>query len=79
MMCPNPYRRSADTPFRFAIPKSRAIFESNREPLFQVRCIGESQLHILVLRIGETEDFFDGLSRLMDYIHAEVAKRQGQF
>jgi hypothetical protein len=63
--------------FCLAIPKSRAIFESNGGPLFQVRFTGQSQLHALVLKMGETEDFFDGLSRLMDYVHAEVAKRQG--
>jgi hypothetical protein len=64
----------------FAIPKGQAgfEFESNGGPLFQVRFTGQSQLHALVLRIDETEDFFDGLSRLMDYIHAEMVKRQGQ-
>jgi hypothetical protein len=64
--------------FCFAIPKSRAIHESNGEPLLQVLFGGESPLHTLVFRMGETEDFFDGLSRLMDYIHVEVAKQQGR-
>jgi hypothetical protein len=63
--------------FCLAIPKSQAIFEGNGGPLFQVRFTGQNQLHTLVLKMSETEDFFDGLSRLMDYIHAEAAKRQG--
>jgi hypothetical protein len=63
--------------FCFAIPKSQAIFESNGGPLLQVRFSGQSQLHALILKMGEMEDFFDGLCRLMDYIHAEVAKRKG--
>jgi len=62
--------------FRLAIPKSQATFESNGGAIFQVRFTGQSQLHALVLKMGETEDFFDGLSRLMDYIHTEMAKRQ---
>jgi hypothetical protein len=63
--------------FCFAIPKKQAGFESNGGPLFQVRFTGQSQLHALVLKTGETEDFVEGLSRLMDYIHAELDKRQG--
>jgi hypothetical protein len=62
--------------FCLAIPKSRETFESNGGTLFQVRFTSQSQLRALVLKIGETEDFFDGLNRLMDYIHTEVAKRQ---
>jgi hypothetical protein len=64
--------------FCFAIPKNQAIFESNGGPLLQVYFSGQSQLHALVLRMGEAEDFFDGLSRLMGDIYAEVAKREGQ-
>jgi hypothetical protein len=64
--------------FCLAIPKSRATFESNGGTLFQVRFTGQSQLHALVLKMGGTEDFFDRLSRLMDYINNEVAKRQEQ-
>jgi hypothetical protein len=32
----------------------------------------------LVLKIEEMEDFFDGLSRLMEYVRAEEARRQEQ-
>ena len=59
-----------------AMPKSRVTFETNSGPLFQVRFTSQSQLYALVLGMVETEDFFDELSRLMDYIHAEAAKRQ---
>ena len=64
--------------FCLAMPKSRATFESNGGTLFQVRFTGQSQLHTLVLKMGEIEDFFDGLSRLIDFIHVELAKRQEQ-
>jgi hypothetical protein len=32
----------------------------------------------LVLEIGQIEDFFEGLGRLMEYVRAKEAKRQGQ-
>jgi hypothetical protein len=64
--------------FCFAIPKSQSTFERNGGPLFQVRLTGQNQLHGLVLELDETEDFFDRLSRLIDYIHAEIAKRLGK-
>jgi hypothetical protein len=32
----------------------------------------------LVLVIGQMEDFFAGLSRLMEYVRAEEARRQAQ-
>jgi hypothetical protein len=32
----------------------------------------------LVFEIGQMEDFFEGLSRLMEYIRAEEAMRRGQ-
>jgi hypothetical protein len=32
----------------------------------------------LVLEVGQMEDFFEGLRRLMEYSRAEEGKRQGQ-
>lgn len=64
--------------FCLAIPKNREASKSNGGPVFQVRFTGQSQLHTLALKISETEDFFDGLYRSLDYIHVEAAKWRGQ-
>lgn len=64
--------------FCFAVPRRQATQLSAERPLLQVRFKEQCQLSHLVLEIDEVEDFFDGLSRLMEYVRAEEARRQEQ-
>jgi hypothetical protein len=62
--------------FLFAVPKKHTSFASEERPLFQVRFKDQCQIPGFVLDIEEMQDFFEGLSRLMEYVQAEQAKRQ---
>jgi hypothetical protein len=64
--------------FCFAMPRRQAAQLSAGRPLLQVHFKGQCQIFELILEIDEVEDFFDGLSRLMEYVHAEEARRQEQ-
>jgi hypothetical protein len=64
--------------FCFAVPRRQATQLSAERPLLQLRFKDQCQMSDLVLEIDEMEDFFDGLSRLMEYVHAEEARRQEQ-
>jgi hypothetical protein len=64
--------------FYFAVPRKQVAQLSEDRPLLQVRFKEQCQISGLVLKIEEMEDFFDGLSRLMEYVRAEEAGRQEQ-
>jgi hypothetical protein len=64
--------------FCFAVPRRQETHLSEERPLLQVRFKDQSQMPGLVLEIDEIEDFFEGLSRLMEYVRVEEARRQEQ-
>ena len=64
--------------FSFAVPRKQVAQLSEDRPLLQVRFKEQCQIFGLVLKIEELEDFFDGLSRLIEYVHAEETGRQEQ-
>jgi hypothetical protein len=61
--------------FCFAVPRNQANRVGEEGPLLHVRFKDQAQMPGLVLEIGQMEDFFEGLSRLMEYVRAEQAKR----
>jgi hypothetical protein len=68
--------KRASYEFLFAVPKKGASIPREERPLFQVRFRDQCQLPGFVLDIEEMEDFYEGLSRLMEYVQAEQTKRQ---
>jgi hypothetical protein len=64
--------------FCFAVPKRQETHPSEQRPLLRVRFKESSQIPGLVLEINEMEDFFEGLSRLMEYVRLEEMRRQEQ-
>jgi hypothetical protein len=68
--------KRASYEFLFAVPKKGASIPGEERPLFQVRFRDQCQLSEFVLDVEEMEDFYEGLSRLMEYVQAEQAKRQ---
>jgi hypothetical protein len=62
--------------FCLAIPRGRATHSGEERPLLHMRFKDQCQMPGLVLEVGQMEDFFEGLSRLMEYVRAEEAKRQ---
>jgi hypothetical protein len=48
-------------------------------PLLYIRFKEQGQMRDLTLEVSQMEDFFEGLSRLMDYVRAEGSKWQAQF
>jgi hypothetical protein len=64
--------------FCYAVPRKQVAQLSEECPLLQVRFKEQCQISGLVLKIEEMEDFFDGLSRLIEYVRAEEARRQEQ-
>jgi hypothetical protein len=61
--------------FCFAVPRKQANRVGEERPLVHVRFKDQAQTPGLVLEISQMEDFFEGLSRLMEYVRAEQAKR----
>ena len=64
--------------FCFAVPRKRTHCLREERPLLQLRFKDPGQMPGLILEIDQMEDFFEGLSRLIEYIRAEEAKRQAQ-
>jgi hypothetical protein len=64
--------------FCFAVPRQQANCTGKARPLIQVRFKDQCQMPGLVLEVSQMEDFFEGLSRLMEYVRAEAAKRAGE-
>ena len=70
------FARRPSYEFCLAVPRRRATHSGEQRPFLQVRFKDQSQMPGVILEVGQMEDFFDGLSRLMDYVRAEEAKRQ---
>jgi hypothetical protein len=64
--------------FCFAVPRRQTTRPGGERPIVQVRFKDQWQMPGLVLEIGEIRDFFEGLSRLMDYVHAEEVRCREQ-
>jgi hypothetical protein len=62
--------------FCLAIPRGWATRPGEERPVLHVRFKDQCQMPGLVLEVGQMEDFFEGLSRLVEYVRAEEAKRQ---
>jgi hypothetical protein len=63
--------------FIFAIPENPRLFLSADRPVFQVRFKDQRQAHDIVLDLDELEDFYAGLSQLVEYIKTERERRGG--
>ena len=61
--------------FMFAIPEDRQRFLSADRPMFQLRFKDQPQAHDIVLDLDELEDFYEGLSHLVEYIKTERERR----
>jgi hypothetical protein len=61
--------------FSFAIPEDRRLFLSADRALFQLRFKDQRQAHDFELNLDELEDFYEGLSQLVEYIKAERERR----
>ena len=61
-----------------AVSKGPATHPPEERPLLHVRFKDQCRMPGVVLEIGQMEDFFEGLSRLMEYRRVEEARRQGQ-
>jgi hypothetical protein len=65
--------------FLFAVPRKRACYLGEDRPLFQVRLKYRCQIPGLTFDIEDVEDFYDGLSRLMEYVQMEQDRHPEQF
>jgi len=65
--------------FIFAIPEDHQLFLSPDRPLFQVRFKDQRQVHDVVLNLDELEDFYTGISQLVEYIRIERERRSRGF
>jgi hypothetical protein len=63
--------------FVFAIPAGDPFFRSVEHAFFQVRFRDRPQAGSFMLTLEELEDFYDGLSQLVEYIRIEGEKRRG--
>ena len=61
--------------FSFAIPQEHSRFLDVARPVFQMRFKNQVQAHDVVLNLNELEDFYEGLSHLMEYIKTERERR----
>ena len=61
--------------FIFAIPKDYPLFRNPDRAILQVCLTGQRQSHSFVLNLEELQDFYDGLSHLVEYIRTEREKR----
>ena len=59
-----------------AVSKRQATYPCEERLLLHVRFRDQCRTPGLVFEIGQMEDFFEGLSGLMEYLHAEEARRQ---
>jgi hypothetical protein len=63
----------------FAVPRRRACYLGEDRPIFQVRFKYQCQIPGLIFDIEDIEDFYDGLSRLMEYVQMEQDRHREQF
>jgi hypothetical protein len=64
--------------FIFAIPADHPLFLSTDRALCQMWFKDQRQTHDVVLNLAELEDFYEGLTQLVEYIKAEREKRDRQ-
>jgi len=57
--------------FVFLVPTDQTADLSDAPALFQLRFRKSHQNHEVVLDLEELEDFYEGLSRLMEYVRIE--------
>lgn len=57
--------------FVFSIPTAQTADLSDAPALFQLRFRKSHQEHEVMLDLKELEDFYEGLSRLMEYVRIE--------
>lgn len=57
--------------FVFSVPTAQTADLSDPPALFQLRFRKSHQEREVVLDLKELEDFYEGLSRLMEYVHIE--------
>jgi hypothetical protein len=57
--------------FVFSVPTAQPADLSDTPALFQLRFRKSRQEHEVVLDLKELEDFYEGLSRLMEYVRIE--------
>jgi hypothetical protein len=70
--------RRAGYEFVFSVPTARAAYLSGAQALLQVRFRKPPQGPEVVLTLQTLEDFYESLSRLMEYVSTERQKRQQQ-
>ena len=61
--------------FLFAIPEDHPLLISSDQALLQMRFKDQREAQDVVLNLDELEDFYQGLSQLVEYIKAERRKR----
>ena len=61
--------------FIFAIPEDHRRFLSADRPVLQLRFKDQPRAHDIVLDLDELEDFYEGLSHLVEYIKTERERR----
>jgi hypothetical protein len=64
--------------FVFTIPEDPPLFHSANQALLQMRFKDQHQVREVVLDLDELEDFYEGLSQVVEYIKAERERRSGQ-
>jgi hypothetical protein len=64
--------------FAFSVPTTHAAYLSGAQALFHVRFRKPPQGREVVLDLKALEDFYESLSRLMEYVSIERQKRPQQ-
>ena len=64
--------------FILAIPETQTPSHSERPAVFQVHFRNQPQGQGFMLDLQGLEDFYESLSRLMEYVRIEQQKQQGQ-
>jgi hypothetical protein len=62
--------------FSLAVPKKHGTHLGEERPLLHLLFKDQLQMPGMTLEISQMKDFFEGLSRLMEYIRTEEARRK---
>jgi hypothetical protein len=62
-----------------AVPETQTPSHSEKPAVFQVHFRNQPQEQGFVLDLPELEDFYESLSRLLEYVHIEQRKRRGEY
>jgi hypothetical protein len=63
---------------RLAVPEAQTLSLSERPAVFQVHFRNQPQGQGFMLDLQGLEDFYESLSRLMEYVHIEQQKHQDE-